>query len=383
MSTAILERLPVDYADEADYMSAEGAYKTILECRTAVDRAIPDWSVWGATPPKLLSVEEFEEKDYVAVCDLSRQPGGAFKYLSAAAALATEGNEVERVYTGSAGNYSTALGEACLRKDVKLTAYTPADLSDAKREAMVALGIDIKAEYPDVAEANRMAREDSKNDPNGAYLHPYDNKHGIAGLTVLTDDVLRQLYEAHYTGVVDLLGSNVEFLVQRGGGSLVSAVATAVHRAKRNGEELARNMAVVDVRPQRLTDGSLDPFYDGLRVEQPGSYAAALLGDRAFVERSVKVSEESVAKAARLIGQRTVTPYESNAMVGLAAAYELRPERERTDGRPTVYVSLLSGRNTSPQQQAELTSLPTGDDFTQPQTSTSHSKVWQGGFVRP
>lgn len=340
--------------EESGLSTADAVYEEIIERRRELEgRVGGDWMQFNTRPPRVVGVEEVDGNTLVTM-DVSGQQGGSFKYYSAVGALVCVSKGVQRVYTASAGNYSNSLGEACNLLELPLEAHVPSNLNAVKRDRMTALGIRIVDMYDDVPQAVEAADLKAEADSNGVFLHPYNNPDGIAGLTILTDQVLTVLGEMHYSGELNLRGHNVQYMTQRGGGSLIAAMATSVYAAKDAGMPYADDFSVEEVRPRRLANGSLNPFYDGLCVDKPGSYSAPFLVDESYVAGHHVVELSSVGNAALRAADYSAVQFESNALAGLGASLE----QSQIVDRPTIFVSLLTGRNTTNEQQHALTTMP-------------------------
>jgi threonine dehydratase len=339
---SLLETTPLEtvHSPEADEVAM-----MIIGCREELDRRFDNLEGYDIGQAELVLVENVGEHTSVAI-DISGHPGGAFKYVSAlgGALMASEGTET--AVTASAGNYSSALGEVCLRLGLQGVAYTPVDTNPTKLERMAAQNMQVHPAYENVQNAMPAAEHDGSTNEHWAFLHPYDNAYGIAALTNLADQVIVGLQKLELDGKLDLQAHDVQILVQRGGGSLLAAMAARIRQAKDMGI-LGENVTVHEVRPERLDDGSLDPEFDGLKVEEAGSNAEPLLNDTRYVAGTYTVSKEAVREAGRHVAKVTDVPYETNALAGLGMASALIS----TTKRPTVFVSLLTGRNADPVQR--------------------------------
>lgn len=287
------------------------------------------------------------------VIDISKHPGDAFKFVSALGGGLTLPEGVDTGLVPSAGNYSKAFSAVCKLIGKSGIAYVPEDVNPKKRADMVAQGMAVRPFYANVAEAIPAAWNDAQQDPSLAFMHPYDNPNGIAALTILADQVIGGLVKLEADGQLDLQSKDVQILVQRGGGSLLAAMACRLYQAKAAGV-LGENVTVHEVRPERRVDGSLDPAFDGLKVDKPGSYAAPILSDPDFVQGAYCVGQPAVADAMRQVAEVSGVTYETNALVGLAATHQVAPQTER----PTVFVSLLTGRNATSEQREAFLGMP-------------------------
>jgi threonine dehydratase len=204
-------------------------------------------------------------------------------------------------------------------------------------------GATIDASYDTVAEGVTTAQQLAEEDPTVAFLHPYNDPNGIAGQAMVGRRIVTGLLAQSAQGSLDLHKDPVVINVQVGGGSLLTGVACAVVEAKEAGL-FGNNVYVQAVRPERKTDGTLNEKYDGLFVEEPGSYAQAILQDSRFVQSTTTVSEHDSGLAAHRLATALRKPIEPAGLAGAAAFEQQAPENTT----PTVYVSIASGENVTP-----------------------------------
>jgi threonine dehydratase len=355
------ERLPYETLAPTD---ANGVCKDIARRRDDLDTQFNNLEGYGIGAAELVLHAADGDNESVVI-DISGHPGDAFKFVSALGSSLTLPEEAQTGLVPSAGNFSKGFNQVCGVLGLRGVAYTPVNVNRVKARDMVANGMEVRPHYENVAEAIPAAWNDSQNDPTLAFMHPYDNPDGIAALTVLADQVIGGMLKLEADSRLDLQQRDVQILVQRGGGSLITAVACRIHQAKAAGL-LGPNVTVHEVRPETLADGSLDPEFDGLKVDEPGSYAAPVLRDQAFVEGTYYVSRPAVADAMRQVAEVSAVSYETNALVGLGAVRQVAPHTSR----PTTFISLLTGRNATPEQRQAFMAMPGLDENAEP-TETS------------
>ena len=330
---------PLAYT-EAGLVAAE-----LSERRAMLDERFNGLEGYDIGEVRLVELADLPNGCKSAVLDISDHPGGAFKYASALGADLTLPEGTTTVAMMSAGNYASTQAQACKRLGLHGVAYMPANCNPTKKQSILDNGMDVVDTFDDVEAALPAAREAAAENEGWAFVHAYDSPNGIAALTVLADQVADELQALQVEGRVNLDDYQVDLLVQRGGGSLLAAMATRVKQLKDAGV-LPAQVVVHDIRPERLEDGSLDSDFDGLKVNEPGSYAAALLQEPEYVAGSHTVSRQEVAAATRHLSGLTDVAYETNALAGMAAARRLAEQAEK----PTLFVSLLTGRNVDPEQ---------------------------------
>jgi threonine dehydratase len=307
--------------------------------------SLGDLAVMGVDHPVVQKLGEVNGSDIYAV-DGSMLPGKAFKYYSAATAVLwtkQDNPEVQRYVTGSAGNYSLALGAAATLLGLGAKAHTPSSLNPTKKAAMKAQSVDIDSNHKNVVDAVAAARREAAEDPEAAFLHPYNHPYGLKGLQLLAR---RAIYGLEELGV-DLRGDTpVEWHWHSGGRSGLAATAVETYK-QRWAKCIGRNFTLHEVRPKRLANGAVNPRYDGLAVDVPGTWAAPVVDDKRFVQGYHEVSDIDMAIAANMLRDRDpkgVLRYENSALVGLASVLKHAKESDT----PKAYVAVLTGGNVAP-----------------------------------
>jgi|GEM_PF-3463948 len=344
--TMMTAELPLTLDEQAPE-TADGVLAYLDELEPRLTGSYPDLYAMGVRDPDVYKLSEVNGSD-VYLVDASEQPGGAFKFYSAApAALWSKQDmpELLRFVTGSAGNYSLALGAAAARLGIAAKAHTPRPpkLNQTKKAAMEAHGVDVESNHDNVVKAVMAARLEAAEDPTTAFLHPYNHPYGLKGLQLLARRAIRGLSELG----VDLKGDTpVEWHWHSGGRSGLAATALEAYNQKVAGN-IGDNLTVHEVRPKRLANGAVNPRYDGLAVDMPGSWAAPVVDDQRFVQGYHEVSDLDMAVAAQILRNRDprrVLRYENSAVVGLASVIKQAKESDN----PRTYIAVLTGRNVAP-----------------------------------
>jgi threonine dehydratase len=282
------------------------------------------------------------------VLDETQQPTGAFKYNGMAVAvdaILRERPETETFYTWSAGNAAAAIGKAAANNGRRGVFFTPRGIPDPKRDKIEELGGTVVAEHDDSVAGLLAAEAAAEADPHGVFLHPYDDLEAIAGQGL----VGRRLVE----GIKGLgLEGPIVVPIQRGGGSLIASTASNLRAAS------LPDTRLLEVRPERTEAGGLDTRYDGLKVEAPGKYATAILGDERFFDgTTVHVSELHTGLAGlRMARSRPFSGrmFEPSGLAGVAAYEKLASQ----NSEPTTYVTVLSGANVAQEVYDDFADAP-------------------------
>ncbi|OLR93062.1 threonine ammonia-lyase [Actinokineospora bangkokensis] len=256
-----------------------------------------------------------------------RQRGGSFKARGAANALLGLG--AAEVVTGSSGNHGIAVAALGGALGVRVTVVMAAGASQAKADALRALGAGVVGVAGGVAERDEHAKALAA--ATGAVFVPSSDHElvvagaGTVGLEVFTDEPdLSAVY------------------VPTGGGGLLAGVCLAAGA-------LTRPVAVIGVEPAgaaryaaSLAAGApveLPPsttVADGLRGQRPGAVTWPVIRDR--VDELVAVTDDEVRAAQELL-LAAGAPVEPSGAVALAGAL-----RHPRPGRAAV---IASGGNTA------------------------------------
>lgn len=236
---------------------------------------------------------------------------GAFKFRGACNAVQSlaEAEAARGVATHSSGNHGAALALAARLRGVPCTVVVPRNAPAVKRAAVAAYGADIVLCEPTL-EARERTLAAAVAESGQVVVHPYDDARVIAGQGTAALELVEEAPD------LDAL------LVPIGGGGLASGTALAV-RASSPGTR------VVAVEPLGADD-AYRSFHSGERLPSvaPDTIADGLLtslGVRNFelvrrhVDDIVRVSEEAIVRAMRLVWERMKVVVEPSGAVPLAA----------------------------------------------------------------
>jgi threonine dehydratase len=331
--------------DEYTPQSSQEVFDCLERLNPVVQEAEPVLQRMGVRPLPLFEVPTDTDHTVIGY-DASVYPGGAFKFAGAAFGLWLLKQQrplLQRVTTGSAGNFAATLQKAGEFLDIQVTAHTPSNIAPQRLTALRSAGLEtVHKGYGDVVAASAGARRDAARTPDStAFLHAYNNPYVIRGQRVTAEYLLRGFLHFAAERELNLHSQPVEFLAQIGGGSWGTALATGVESRRMHGL-FGKNVVVSRVKPDSLPGGRLDVRYPGLAVSQPGSWAKPVLDDPRFVQKSHRVSPMDTGYAlSRLDAISDTNEYEPSAVVGLAAALAMGAKTVEQ----TVYVTMLSGQN--------------------------------------
>ncbi|TDO52887.1 threonine dehydratase [Kribbella sp. VKM Ac-2571] len=230
------------------------------------------------------------------------------------------------VITVSAGNAAGALAWAARDAGVPATVVMAATAVPAKIDAARGYGATVE-----LVEGDLMAQyEQIRDDRHLTGVHPFDDEDVILGHAGLGLELLADRPD------LDTV------LVPVGGGGLISGVATAVKLMKPSIRVIGIEPEQADVVSRSLTAGAPQKLLtarsiaDGLAAPVCGTRNLPLI--QQYVDDVVRVSEDALLEATRLVMSRTKLALEPAAAAPFAALLEgLRPEG--------VTAAIVSGGN--------------------------------------
>jgi threonine dehydratase len=171
----------------------------------------------------------------------------AFKYRGAKVATrsALEHNTgIKRTYCASAGNHAGGMAaEAANYEELESIIDCAYYASDAKVSFARSFGATVRNVHPDLKMAMKHAFISADSDPDGVFVHPFDQKEVIAGQLTLGEEIVFWLQNNN------MEDKNIEVLVPVGGGGLLAGVAIAIHNAKKQ-RQLSDGIRVVATEVQ-------------------------------------------------------------------------------------------------------------------------------------
>ena len=260
------------------------------------------------------------------------QKMGAFKMRGALNAVLQLGEEQKKfgVATHSSGNFAQALALSAKMQNIKAYIVMPENAPAVKKKAVKGYGGEIIE-----CEANLEARETTLRkvvaETGAKFLHPYNDYQVIEGQGTAT----MELIEEH---------ADLDYIVAPvGGGGLLSGTALATHYLSPKTKVIAGEPMGADDAWQSMEKGEIIP------QTNPQTIADGLLtslGDKTFpiirdyVKKIVRVEEDEIVAAMRLIWERLKIVVEPSSAVALAAILK---EKEKYQGKKVGII--LSGGN--------------------------------------
>jgi threonine dehydratase len=245
------------------------------------------------------------------------QRTGSFKFRGAFNALSQipEAERAKGVVACSSGNHAQGVAEAARLLGMPATIVMPSDAPAIKKARTRAMGAAI-VDYDRATEDRDVLTERIAAEKGAPVVHPYENRHVIAGQGTLGLEVAEDLR------ALGLKADRV--LVPGGGGGLMAGVALAV-------TELMPGAALVGVEPEGFDDqgrsaaagtrvrnarlsGSL---CDALLAPTPGKLSFAI--NRPRVSAWAAVSDAEALKAVAFAAREMKLVGEPGGLVGLAA----------------------------------------------------------------
>ncbi len=232
----------------------------------------------------------------------------------------------------SAGNHAAALAFAARASGTHAVIVMPEGAVPTKIAATRGYGGEVVLTGASVLEAAREIERARKM----TFVHPFDDLEVIAGHGTLGLEIVEDVPD------VDVV------IVPVGGGGLISGVAAAIKALRPQAKVIGVEPFAADVMTQSLAKG--EPLHiaypktiaDGLAAPFAGAHN--LRHVKAFVDEMVRVSEDDIAQALRLVMERAKLAAEPS---GAAAYAALLVKAVHVQGGARV-VCVVSGGNADP-----------------------------------
>ncbi|WP_127136445.1 threonine ammonia-lyase [Flagellimonas oceanensis] len=264
---------------------------------------------------------------------------GAFKMRGAANAIMQLTDEQKQggVVTHSSGNFAQALSLSAQSLGVKAYIVMPSSAPLVKKQAVKGYG-GILIECEPNLTAREATSQEIVQEHGATFIHPSNDDQVILG----QGTACKELLEAYPD--LDYLFTPV------GGGGLIAGTALAAHFFGANCKVIGGEPFEVDDAYRSLKSGKIETntstntLADGLKTQ---------LGDRNFpiiqkhVDEIVRVTEEDIVAAMRLIWERLKIVCEPSSAVALAAVFK---KQEKLSNQKVGII--ISGGN------VDLSSLP-------------------------
>ncbi|MER3316851.1 MAG: threonine/serine dehydratase [Allomuricauda sp.] len=255
-------------------------------------------------------INEIAGADLYFKCE-NFQRMGAFKMRGAANAIMqlTDEQKQNGVVTHSSGNFAQALSLSAHSLGVKAYIVMPNSAPKVKKEAVKGYG-GILIECESTLEARERESDRIVKEHSATFIHPSNDDHVILGQGTACKELLE-------------LQPNLYYVVTPvGGGGLIAGTALCAHYFGNNCKTIGGEPFEVDDAYRSLQSGKIETntttntIADGLKTQ---------LGDRNFpiiqkyVDEIVRVTEEEIIAAMRLLWERLKIVCEPSSAVALAA----------------------------------------------------------------
>ena len=236
---------------------------------------------------------------------------GAYKMRGATNAILqlTEEQKSMGVVTHSSGNFAQALSLAAKSLGVKAYIVMPTSAPQVKKDAVLEYGGKI-IECEPTLEARKAAAQKIETEMGATFIHPSNSVNVIIG----QGTACMELLEEH---------PDLDFIiVPVGGGGLIAGTALAAHFFGKNCKVIGAEPFAVDDAYRSFQSGKIElnktteTIADGLKTN---------LGDknfpliRKYVNSIIRVTEEEIIEAMRLIWERMKIIIEPSSAVAFAA----------------------------------------------------------------
>ena len=243
-------------------------------------------------------------------CD-NFQRAGSFKIRGATNSIEQLSAEekAKGVVTHSSGNFAQALSLAAASLNVKAYIVMPDTAPDVKKDAVRAYGGDVVECEPTLTAREKAAKEIQER-TGATFVHPSNDINVILGQGTAAMELLQQQNKLDYV------------FTPIGGGGLIAGTALAVHYFGNQCKTIGGEPLEVDDAFRSLKSGKIESnvtintVADGLKTE---------LGDKNFpiiqkhVDRIIRVTEDEIIDAMKLLYQRMKIVIEPSSAVPFAA----------------------------------------------------------------
>jgi len=243
-------------------------------------------------------------------CD-NFQRAGSFKIRGASNAILqlSEKQRSNGVVTHSSGNFAQALSLAAKSLGVKAYIVMPTTAPNVKKQAVKSYGGEVIESKPTLAAREEMAKIIQEK-YQATFIHPSNDIDVILGQGTVALELLEEKPELDY------------IMTPVGGGGLIGGTALAVHYYGSNCKTIGGEPLEVDDAYRSLKSGEIETnitantIADGLKTQ---------LGDQNFpiiqkhVETIIRVTEDEIIEAMRLVYERMKLIIEPSSAVPVAA----------------------------------------------------------------
>lgn len=264
---------------------------------------------------------------------------GAYKMRGAVNAILqlTDDQKNKGVVTHSSGNFAQALSLAAKRIGVRAYIVMPSTAPQVKKEAVLEYGGHI-IECEPTLDARNAAAKMVQQDTGATFIHPSNDKNVILGQGTACMELIEELPE------LDAV------VVPVGGGGLLAGAALAAFYFGNDIKIYAGEPFEADDAYRSMKSGKIEcnetanTIADGLRT-QLGDINFPIILD--YVEEIIRVREDEIVYAMRLVWERMKIIIEPSSAVALAAVLA---EKEKFENQKVGII--ISGGN------VDLSNLP-------------------------
>jgi len=246
------------------------------------------------------------------------QKMGAFKMRGATNAILQLSNEQQQkgVVTHSSGNFAQALALAAKNKGISAYIVMPKNAPEVKKKAVRSYG-GIITECEPTLEAREITANQIQKEKGATFVHPFNDYNVILGNASVGKELLEDVPD------LDIIVAPV------GGGGLISGAALSAISFGNNCKVIGAEPFAVDDAYRSLESGKIESnqstntIADGLKTS---------LGDITFniinnhVDKIIRITEEEIVEAMRLIWERMKIIIEPSSAVTLAAILKSKQE---------------------------------------------------------
>lgn len=305
----------------------------LVECHNTIERFIHRTPILASTLINdMVGVELFFK------CE-NFQKGGAYKMRGAvnAAYNLSDAQKLKGVTTHSSGNFAQALTLAAKGLGIKAYIVMPSSAPEVKVAAVRGYGAEVIICGPTLEDREAASAEVIEK-TGAAFIHPSNDLHVITGQGTAALELLQNYPELN------------AIVAPVGGGGLIAGTCIAAKYYGDNCKVIGAEPFAVDDAYRSLQSGkieinkSTDTIADGLKTH---------LGDKNFpiilehVSEIIRVTEEEIVEAMRIIWERMKIIVEPSSAVTLAAILK---EKEKFAGQKIGII--ISGGN------VDLSNLP-------------------------
>ncbi|MDU2199030.1 MAG: threonine ammonia-lyase, partial [Peptostreptococcaceae bacterium] len=244
---------------------------------------------------------------------LNLQRTGSFKVRGACNKIAnlTDKEKANGVIASSAGNHAQGVALGAKMSGIKSTIVMPATAPLLKVSATKGYGAEVVLNGLVYDDAYAKAVEIQK-ETGATFLHPFNDKHVIAGQGTIGLEIFEQLNDK-----VDTI------LCPIGGGGLIAGVAVAAKALNPNVKVIGVQTANIPSMHESMKNGQVSSAFksttiaDGIAVKTPGDMTFEIIKE--LVDEVVLVEEEEIAQGIVYLMENLKVVAEGSGAVTTAA----------------------------------------------------------------